>query len=226
MGRMVVADDLAIGVPKGSHGDEAHDQLTIAGEGPPPILTISARARLHPWVDGNLHTVLRHLETGRAIWKRDVQADNQSPQLKWGRSSSPLAVNDSILVTVCGAARLFARRAIPLTLVYSCGTLETTSRATVRRLSSRRSAAYGPPVGTNDSSIAGHDPASGHVLWSHPWRSRRAERRRAARDLRYPASCCRPVYGMGSRLLEISRDGDAATQLARVGEHATEGQVH
>ena len=204
---MVVAYDLATGVPKWSHGDAAHYESTIAGEGPRATPTIS-RGRVFTLGSTGLLNCL-DLETGRAIWKRDVQADNQSPQLEWGRSSSPLAVDDLIVVSVGGAddRSLVAYSRDSGEPVWHAGDdLASYSSPIVATLGGVRQI-----VVLNHSSIAGHDPASGHVLWSHPWR-------RDAPSVAVPLviSESRVMlsagYGMGSRLLEISRDGDAVTQ--------------
>ncbi len=63
----------------------------------------------------------------------------------------------------------------------------------------------------NFSSIAGHDPASGRVLWSHPWR-RDAPSVAAPLVISENRVLLSAGYGVGSRLLEVSRDGDAVTQ--------------
>ena len=204
---MVVAYDLATGVPKWSHGDHAHYESTIAGEGPRATPTIS-RGRVFTLGSTGLLNCL-DLETGRAIWKRDVQADNQSPQLGWGRSSSPLAVDDLIVVSVGGqdGRSLVAYSRDSGEPAWHAGDdLASYSSPIVATLGGVRQI-----VVLNNSSIAGHDPASGRQLWSHPWR-RDAPSVAAPLVISDSRVMLSAGYGIGSRLLEISRDGDAVSQ--------------
>ena len=204
---MVVAYDLATGVPKWSHGDDAHYESTIAGEGPRATPTIS-RGRVFTLGSTGLLNCL-DLETGRAIWMRDVQSDNQSPQLGWGRSSSPLAVDDLIVVSVGGpdGRSLVAYSRESGQPVWHAGDdIASYSSPIVATLGGVRQI-----VVLNFSSIAGHDPASGRVLWSHPWR-RDAPSVAAPLVISENRVLLSAGYGIGSRLLEISRDGDTVTQ--------------
>ena len=155
----------ATGVPKWSIGDEAHYESTVAGEGPRATPTIS-RGRVFTLGSTGLLNCL-DLETGRRIWRRDIAADNQSPQPDFGRSSSPLAVDDLIVVSVGGADG----RSL---VAYSRESGEPAWRAgdDLASYSSPVLATLGGVqqiVVLNQSSIAGHDPATGRVLWNHPW---------------------------------------------------------
>ena len=204
---MVVAYDLATGVPKWSLGDEAHYESTIAGEGPRATPTIS-RGRVFTLGSTGVLNCL-DLETGRRIWRRDIGADNQSPQPDFGRSSSPLAVDDLIVVSVGGpdGRSLVAYSRDSGEPVWHAGDdLASYSSPIVATLGGVRQI-----VVLNFSSIAGHDPASGRVLWSHPWR-RDAPSVAAPLVTSENRVLLSAGYGVGSRLLEVSRDGDAVTQ--------------
>jgi outer membrane protein assembly factor BamB len=63
----------------------------------------------------------------------------------------------------------------------------------------------------NFSSVAGHDPATGRVLWSHPW-PRTAPSVAAPLVLSDTRVLVSAGYGIGSRLLEIAQAGAAVTQ--------------
>ena len=204
---MVVAYDLATGVPKWSIGDEAHYESTVAGEGPRATPTIS-RGRVFTLGSTGLLNCL-DLETGRRIWRRDISADNQSPQPDFGRSSSPLVVDDLIVVSVGGpdGRSLVAYSRDSGEPVWHAGDdLASYSSPIVATLGGVRQI-----VVFNHSSIAGHDPASGRVLWSHPWR-RDAPSVAAPLVISDTRVMLSAGYGIGSRLLEISREGDAVTQ--------------
>ncbi len=201
---MVVAYNLADGTPKWSHGDEAHYESTIAGEGPRATPTISDGRVFTLGSTGLLNCL--DLETGKAIWRRDIAADNKSPQPDWGRSSSPLVVDDLIVISAGGATG----RSL---VAYRRDTGEPAWHA------GDDSASYSSPVLAtlagvrqivvlNQASVAGHDPATGRVLWNHPW-PRSAPT--VAIPLVLPESrvLLSAGYGVGSRLLQISQDGDA-----------------
>ena len=204
---MVVAYNLADGSPKWSHEDVAHYESTIAGEGPRATPTIS-RGRVFTLGSTGLLNCL-DLETGKAIWRRDIAADNDSPPPDWGRSSSPLVVDDLVIVSAGGPSGRSlvayqresgepAWRAGDDLASYSSPVLATL--AGVRQI-----------VVLNQSSVAGHDPATGRVLWTHDWP-------RTAPTVAIPLVVSEnrvllsAGYGVGSRLLQISRDGDAVNQ--------------
>ncbi len=63
----------------------------------------------------------------------------------------------------------------------------------------------------NQSSVAGHDPATGRVLWNHAW-PRSAPTVAAPLVVSDNRVLLSAGYGIGSRLLQISRDGDAVSQ--------------
>ena len=204
---MVVAYSLADGSPRWSHGDEAHYESTIAGEGPRATPTIS-RGRVFTLGSTGLLNCL-DLETGKAIWRRDIAADNDSPPPDFGRSSSPLIVDDLVVVSAGGppGRSLVAYQRESGEPAWRAA---TTWRVTARRFSSTL-AGVRQIVVLNQSSVAGHDPATGRVLWNHPWP-------RTAPTVAVPLVVSEnrvllsAGYGVGSRLLQISRDGDAVNQ--------------
>lgn len=204
---MVVAYSLADGTPRWSHGDEAHYQSTIAGEGPRATPTISSGRVFTLGSTGLLNCL--DLETGRAVWRRDIGADNDSPLPEWGRSSSPLIVDDLVVVSVGGSAgrSLVAYHRDTGEPVWRAGDdLASYSSPIVATLASVRQI-----VVLNHSSIAAHDPATGRVLWNHPW-PRTAPSVAAPLVLSDTRVLLSAGYGIGSRLLEVSRDGDAVNQ--------------
>ncbi len=204
---MVVAYNLADGLPKWSHGDAAHYESTIAGEGPRATPTIS-RGRVFTLGSTGLLNCL-DLETGKAIWRRDIAADNDSPPPDFGRSSSPLIVDDLVVVSAGGppGRSLVAYRRESGEPAWRAGDdLASYSSPVLVTLAGVRQI-----VVLNQSSVAGHDPATGRVLWTHDWP-------RTAPTVAVPLVVSEnrvllsSGYGVGSRLLQISRDGDAVNQ--------------
>jgi outer membrane protein assembly factor BamB len=198
---------LADGSPRWSHGDEAHYESTIAGEGPRATPTIS-RGRVFTLGSTGLLNCL-DLETGKAIWRRDIAADNDSPPPEWGRSSSPLIVDDLVIVSAGGPSgrSLVAYQRESGEPVWRAGDdLASYSSPVLATLAGVRQI-----VVLNQSSVVGHDPATGRVLWNHPWP-------RTAPSVAIPLVVSEnrvllsAGYGVGSRLLQISRDGEAVNQ--------------
>lgn len=124
--------------------------------------------------------------TGQVLWRKELTADYNIPvqvqsegtedrrdiegsNLMWGRSASPLIVDDKVVVPVGGPANgpqvsLAAYDRVDGTLKWQGG---------------QRPISYGSPtllewdghrqiVVTNESDVSGYDPESGRELWSHP----------------------------------------------------------
>ena len=204
---MVVAYNVSDGSPIWSHGDEAHYQDTIAGEGPRATPTIS-RGRVFALGSTGILNCL-DLKTGRSIWRRDIAADNDSPQPEWGRSSSPLIVDDLVVVSAGGSAgrSLVAYHRDSGEPVWKAGDDPASySSPVLATLAGVRQI-----VVLNQSTVAGHDPQTGRVLWTHAW-PRTAPSVAVPLILSDGRVLLSAGYGMGSRLLQISRVGDALNQ--------------
>jgi len=199
---MVVAYNVADGSPRWAHGDEAHYATTVAGEGPRATPTIDRGRVFTLGATGILNAF--DLATGRRMWRRDVTVDHDSPTPDWGRSSSPLAVDDFVVVMAGGQSdrSLVAYNRDSGQPVWHAGSdaisYSSPHLATV--------AGVRQIVALNQSTVAGHDPATGRLLWEHSWP-------------RLQPSVAQPVilpgdrilvssgYGVGSRLLQIVQDG-------------------
>jgi outer membrane protein assembly factor BamB len=143
------------------------------------------------------------LESGKAIWQRDIGKDNGAPTPDWGRSGSPLAVDDLVVVSAGGTdgRSLVAYHRDTGDLVWRGGSdragysspLEATL-AGVRQI-----------LIFNAASIASHDPATGRVLWEYPWSSVQPN---VAQPLVLPGDrvLVSSGYGIGSKLLQIEVD--------------------
>ena len=204
----VVAYRLGDGAPRWSHGDEAHFASTVAGEGPRATPTIS-RGRVFTLGSTGILNAL-DLRTGRRLWQRDVARDNDSAQPSWGRSSSPLAVDDLVVVSVGGnddRSLVAYNRDTGAPVWHAGDDLASYSSPQLATLAGVRQI-----VIMNESTIFAHDPATGRVLWRHDWPRQQPS---VAQPLVLPGNrlLFSAGYGIGSRLLQI--DSDAA------GQHAT-----
>jgi outer membrane protein assembly factor BamB len=210
---MVVAYDVADGSPRWSHGDDARYDTTVAGEGPRATPTID-RGRVFTLGATGILTAL-DLASGKRIWRRDIGADNDSPVPDWGRSSSPLVVDDLVIVSAGsrdGRALVAYNRDSGEPVwragsdVASYSSPQLVTLAGVRQI-----------VMMHHTMVYGHDPSTGRVLWEHAWP-------------RVQPSVSQPValpgdrvlfsagYGIGSRLLQIASDGAGGLRASLVWE--------
>jgi len=131
---------------------------------------------------------------------------------QWGATSSPLIVNDLVVVHggEDGGASLFAFRTGDGTLVWHGGTSPSYSTPVFATLADT------PQVlAFNDGSISGLDPKSGATLWQRPWGNGNVV-------------CASPIvvnsnrvlfssgYGVGAELIELARTTNSTLAAERV----------
>jgi outer membrane protein assembly factor BamB len=210
---MVVAYDVADGSPRWSHGDDARYDTTVAGEGPRATPTID-RGRVFTLGSTGILNAFE-LASGRRLWRRDIGVDNDSPMPDWGRSSSPLAVGDLVIVS----AGSQDGRAL---VAYNRDSGEPVWRA------GSDAASYSSPqlatlagvqqvVMMHQTMVFGHDPATGRVLWEHVWPRIQPS---VSQPLVLPGDriLFSAGYGIGSRLLQIAADGAGGLRASLVWE--------
>jgi outer membrane protein assembly factor BamB len=204
---MVVGYEVRTGQMQWMHSDPARFSEALGGDGPRATPTI---------VDGRVYTMgatglLNCLDgaTGKRIWSCDILADNGSKNLEWGKSCSPLLVDNLVVVSL-------GKRPEHCVAAYDKESGKRVWQA------GHDKAGYSSPVLTtlagrrqilmvNGTSVTAHDPADGQILWEHPWPGE------------YP-KCSQPVpvkgdrvfisagYGVGAALLQVK--AGAGDQLA------------
>jgi outer membrane protein assembly factor BamB len=106
------------------------------------------------------------LSTGERIWTVETLKNPGAENLTWGKSNSPLVMDDLVVVTGGGAG--------PLLMAFDRDT------GTPIWEGGNGSASYASPVlaslngqnqllTVNAKSVSGHDPANGRVLWQYDW---------------------------------------------------------
>jgi outer membrane protein assembly factor BamB len=161
----VTAYDAASGRPLWSHADRARYETVIAGVGPRAVPTIAGDRVFAMGATGILNAL--ELATGARLWSRNVVVETGASLPEWGRSCSPLLV-DARVVTIAGGAggrRLVAYDAATGELAWSAGEGGASySSPALVDFAGRRQL-----VVLNTASVSGHDPATGAVLWEHPF---------------------------------------------------------
>jgi outer membrane protein assembly factor BamB len=158
---VVACYDLVTGQPVWSHRDVARFFESNAGAGPRGTPAI-ARGRVYAFGATGILNAL-DARDGALVWSRDVATDTGAKVPNWGFSSSPLVVDDLVIVAAAGQLAAYdlatgrprwsgsARRA-----GYSSPHLVTIGGVAQVLLMSN--------AGT--TSVA---PADGTTLWEHPW---------------------------------------------------------
>lgn len=153
--------NMATGEPVWRHRDQARFWESNAGAGPRATPTLG-NGRVYAFGATGILNAL-DARTGKIIWSRNAQADTEVKLPGWGFASSPLLVNDLVIVAVSG--RLAA---------YDAGT------GKLKWLGQAREGGYSSPHlmtidgvtqvlllnGNGATSVA---PADGSPLWEHAW---------------------------------------------------------
>jgi outer membrane protein assembly factor BamB len=141
-------------------------------------------------------------DTGQSLWLKDVLGENSAPLPQWGVAGSPLHHDGKIIVNPggTGGRSLVAYAAASGGLAWSGGDAPCS---------------YGSPalmtlagveqiLMFNQPSITSHDPATGAVLWEHPWRG---DQPRVALPVAVSPDTVlfSSGYGVGAELLRVAR---------------------
>jgi outer membrane protein assembly factor BamB len=158
---MVTAYSLRTGKAVWAHRDKARFWESNGGAGPRGTPTLS-HGRVYALGATGILNALDPL-TGRVVWSRSAPSDTKAKVPGWGFSSSPLVVNDVVIVATSGVLA-----------AYDLNTGQTRWTGPVRDTS------YSSPhlflidgvahvvllTGSGATSFA---PADGKVLWEHAW---------------------------------------------------------
>lgn len=214
----VTCYEIATGKPVWGQASPARheDRLTMGGVGPRSTPTIYQGRVYALGATG----ILQCLDgaSGRPIWQDDLhvrygltQAADEA-MVQWGRAASPLIVDDLVVVPGGGPAgkakNLVAFKAATGHLAWESecprkdGAADQISYSSpaIATLAGRRQILI-----VNESTASGHDPASGRLLWSHPWPG--SSNSTASSSQAVPIGSDRVLlskgYSVGGELLEL-----------------------
>lgn len=202
-----------------THSDEARFdpadfQGGLGGIGPRATPTIHDGKVLTQGATGLVNCV--DARTGAVIWSHNTAEETGADVLTWGKSGSPLVVDDLVIVNVGAPNDEAAREGYDSSLVaYDLATGD------VRWTAGNRQASYASPIVTtlagerqivivNAKYVTAHRVDDGEILWEHPWRD----------EFDSNATTTQPIplgddrlflskgYGVGASLLKIVKDAD------------------
>jgi outer membrane protein assembly factor BamB len=208
-----VCYDLESGEPLWSHADRTRFESVIGGDGPRATPAI-ADGRVHSVGATGMLNVL-DLETGSVVWSKDILTDNDAPVPEYGVAASPLVHGEMVIVVAPGATSgsLVAYDRQTGEKLWAAGdALGRHSSPTLATLAGREQILL-----FYDGALRGHDPSSGETLWTFAWPSETEE---ASQPL--PIDDGRVFlssgYGIGGKMLAISRDASGALEAELVWE--------
>ena len=162
---LVTCRDLLTGKLLWGAAHAGHFNTTIAGEGPRTTPSVQGERVFTLGSTGALRCL--DLATGKLIWERDLRKDAEVEVPAWGFASSPLLHDGKVIVSAGGKDGKSL-------LAYDAATGEPVWHGGSRPIN------YSSPflltltgkpqiVMFNTEAITAHDPATGAVLWEHPW---------------------------------------------------------
>ncbi|MEM7201408.1 MAG: PQQ-binding-like beta-propeller repeat protein [Planctomycetota bacterium] len=205
----VVAYDVATGAVRWVHADEARFESRLAGPGPRSTPTVIGDRVYAVGATGLLNCLDRG--SGQRLWSQSTFADGSQP--KWGVSTSPLLVDDLVVVAAGGDRQ-------GMLAAFAAGDGAPRWRA------GRGRASYASPrlatlagvrqlLMVSGGAIAGHAIGDGEPLWEVPWNGRTPN---VADALALPGDrvLVSSGYGVGSVLLQIEPGGEGELRAAQV----------
>lgn len=182
----------------------------LGGQGPRATPTLdAARGCLYAQgATGLLHCL--DMATGAVRWSRDVLADTDGRNLTYAKSNAPLLVGDRVIVSGGkGGATLIAYRAEDGEPVWQSGTDAASYASPVLR----SLGGVDQVVSVNATSVTGHEPSSGALLWTFDWPGNLPK---VGQPIPVGADqlLVTSGYGMKSHLIEIRRGAADAGKKA------------
>ena len=216
---LVVCYDIETGKPHWSHAEETRHASLMGGIGPRSTPTIDQGQVFTLGATGLL--LCLDGATGKPIWKFDLLAHygispaEESAAIAWGRSGSPLVTNDLVIIPAGGSRQ---KRVSLIALNRNTGQVVWEGgNSQVSYASPSLATLAGVPqiLIVNESTVTAHAPASGKLLWSHPWEGGSSSN--ASVSQAFAASETTVLlskgYGIGAELLQLKLDDNQRIQV-------------
>lgn len=211
---MVTCYELKTGKLLWSYADEVYYESKIAGDGPRATPTI-AGGRVYTMGSTGLLNCLDGA-TGARLWQRNALDDTSPANTDWGKTCSPLVIDDLVIVTG-GSTRgptLVSYRADDGELVWKADD-EPTSKGSYGSPMIATLAGVRQILMLNDNTMAGYDPSNGKQLWEHDWPGSepKVTQPLVVGENRFVIGS---GYGVGTALFEISPKNDGRLSVHQI----------
>jgi outer membrane protein assembly factor BamB len=200
----VVCYEAATGKQVWVHEDRARFSETVSGAGPRATPTFAGGRLFTLGATGLLNCL--DAATGQSHWAHDVTVEAPAKPPMWGYSSSPLVVDDKVVVFAGGegSQNLLAYRS-------DSGQLAWAAPASHDTYSSPQLATIGGRphcLLLGDHGLTAVDPATGNVLWQYGWVQAGAPRSVQAHVLQPSLVVAGTLSGPGVALVEVTQQGE------------------
>ncbi len=205
---LVVCYELKTGKTVWTHADPGRFTSVLGGDGPRATPTI---------VDGKVYThgaggILNCLDgaTGDVLWSHDTLKENRADNIGWGKSGSPLVVDDLVINSAGGPSgrSLIAYNKDDGEEVWAAGNDQSSyASPTLATLGGVRQV-----ISVNQDRVAAHGLSDGEELWATPWKGSSNGNATASQPVVLPADCIflSKGYGIGCALLQITTTEDGS----------------
>jgi outer membrane protein assembly factor BamB len=205
---LVVCYEMLTGRKIWTHGETARYATTIAGEGPRATPTIQ-NGRVYCFGSTGILNCME-LRSGRVLWTVDCAKEQGAKVPDWGYASSPLVVDDQVIVSVGGkSGSLVSYSAGEGKLKWSCGKgdADYSSPLEATLLGVRQI------VNFNAAGVSGHT-LDGNTLWNHPWPGGHPHVT-APVLIETNQLLISSGYGTGSELIRLDKDSNEIWSVTR-----------
>jgi outer membrane protein assembly factor BamB len=162
---LIVCYELQTGQALWAHTNRVRFSEPLGGDGPRATPTLHEGRVYAMGASGILDCLAEG--TGQVIWSREVLRENHLSNLTWGKSCSPLLVQNLVVVTG-GEQRektLLAFEATTGKPVWQAGR----DRASYCSPLLASVCGHEQILMVNGHSVTGHDPNNGKILWEYAW---------------------------------------------------------
>jgi outer membrane protein assembly factor BamB len=187
------------------HTDSARFWETVSGAGPRATPTFAGGRLFTLGATGILNCL--DAATGERFWSHDVAAEAPAKPPMWGYASSPLVVEDKVIVFAGGEGErnLLAYRVDSGEPAWTApASHDTYSSPQVATIAGRRQCLL-----LGDHGLTAVDPETGKGLWQYGWVMSGAPRAVQAHVLGASQVVAGTLTGPGVALVDVTQEGDA-----------------
>lgn len=200
---VVAAYQMDTGRELWTHSWKGYFRESLGGDGPRSTPTWDAGRLYALGAEGELRCL--DAKSGRPLWSKNILSDNGASNIHWGMAASPLIVDDKVIVQPGGSRSRSVVAYNKMTGAPVWKSLDDQASYTSPMLVTLAGARQILVVTARR--VVGLDPASGALLWEHPWAnsaSINVSQPLIAGPNRFFISA---GYGKGASLIEVKREG-------------------